>query len=147
MSDPILMRHRVARGGALVCSLALGVFVIVNAQLGCDAPASDGPPPAEPAAKLEPAAKVEPAAKLEPAAKAPEANTDAPEPKVEPAANPDEPPPPELVGTPNNKKKLEPVYMPASKSGGDFGAMQFPGQGTLNPAPNAAPTQQQAAQE
>jgi hypothetical protein len=126
------MRHRVARGGALVCSLALGVFVIVNAQLGCDAPASTAPPPASSEPKAEPAAKVE----------APE-----PEPKVEPAANPEDEPPPEPAAASNKNAKPEPVYMPASKSGGDFGAMQFPGQGQINPAPKSEATAQQAVQD
>jgi hypothetical protein len=144
MSNPSLVRHRVARGGALVCSLALGGFVIINAQLGCDAPTSTAPPPADKAeaAKVE-AAKVEPvktepekveAAKVEPAAV-----DDAP---VEPAA---EAPPAAEGNKTNRAAKSEPVYMPASKSGGDFGAMQFPGQGQINPAPE--PTPQQAAQK
>jgi hypothetical protein len=147
MSDPSLIRHRVARGGALVCSLALGMFVIVNAQLGCDAPATTEPPPASPAAKGEPAptdepAKVEPAAKIEPAA-----NAEAPEPNVAPLAPPEVEPAAEPASASNKKGgNAEPVYMPASKSGGDFGAMQFPGQGQINPAPEPTP-QQQAVQK
>jgi hypothetical protein len=132
------MRHGVARGGALVCSLALGAFVIVNAQLGCDAPASTAPPPAD-AAKVEPATKVE-SAKVEPAKVEPEANAEAPEPNAAPPAEPEVEPAAKV-----EPAKAEPVYMPASKSGGDFGAMQFPGQGQINPAPE--PPQQQAVQK
>lgn len=123
-----------------MCSLALGALVILNAQFGCDAPASTAPPPSEPEKKIEPAktepAKTEPAttepAKVEPAVNTiaePEPTTAAnvePPAKVEPAAN----------------AAPEPVYMPASKSGGDFGRMQFPGQ--ANPAPEP---QQQAPQK
>lgn len=135
------MRHRVARGGALAVSLALGGFVIVNAQLGCDAPASTAPPPASPEKKAEPEKQAEPATKVEPAATA-----ELPNPNAEPAAKAEVEPPPEPGGSPKEGVKVEPVYMPASKSGGDFGAMQFPGQGQINPAPNAAPSQQ-AVQE
>jgi hypothetical protein len=143
MSDPSLMRHRVARGGALACSLALGGFVIVNAQLGCDAPADQAPEQTKPAEKSEPAkvepAKVEPA-KAEPAAVEPAAVEPA---AVEPAvAEPAVEPPPADKGNRANAAKAEPVYMPASKSGGDFGAMQFPGQGQINPAPEPTPQQQ-----
>jgi hypothetical protein len=128
-------RARLARGAALACSLTLAGLVVTNAQLGCDAPAHDDTPdskspsakaPAEPARPAEPAAPdVEPDHGPTPAA-AVEVAKPEPEPKPEP--------------------KPEPVFMPASKSGGDFGAMRFPGEARelpqqQNPAPQA-PTQQ-----
>lgn len=110
-----------------MCSLTLGAIVVLNAQFGCDAPASTAPPPAEPAKKDEaqPAKSAEPAKAAEPEA------------KVEPPADPAEPTPSnDPVANPPAKSNAEPepVYMPASKSGGDFGRMPFPGQ---------APAQQQ----
>jgi hypothetical protein len=77
----------------------------------------------------------------------PEPKVEAPDPKVEPAAAAEPESQPEPGAAPTTNAKAEPVYMPASKSGGDFGAMQFPGQGQINPAPKLEPTQQQAAQE
>jgi cytoskeletal protein RodZ len=120
-----------------VCSLTLGAIVILNAQFGCDSPASTAPPPAEPAAKTEPAANsVATPEPTTPEPTTPEPTTPEPttpeptktEPNVKPAANAA---PEEIV---------EPVYMPASKSGGDFGRMQFPGQ--ANPAPQPQQVQQ-----
>src|SRR5690242_12303782 len=126
MSDPSSLRYRVARGGAAVCSLALGVLVILNAQFGCDSPANTESPKSEPTktapAKAEPT-KVEPT-KAE-AAKAEVVTI----PMAAPVANPvAEPEPTKAANEPAPKPAAEPIYMPASKSGGDFGRMQFPGQ-------------------
>src|SRR5262245_47345585 len=94
MSHSSSLRHRVARGSALVCSLTLGAIVILNAQFGCDSP--DGKEPKPEAAKGEAAkgeaVKVEPT-KVEPAKAADPAG---PEPtKIEPAAEPIATPEPE----------------------------------------------------
>ena len=122
-----------------MCSLTLGAIVILNAQFGCDSPSTEAQPDA--AKKSEPA-KSEPA-KSEPA-KVEAAKTADPVPpdpsKVEPAVDPNAAPEPEPEKKNDPKAEAEPVYMPASKSGGDFGRMQFPGQ--ANPAPQTP--QQQA---
>jgi hypothetical protein len=124
-----------------VCSLTLAAIVILNAQFGCDSPASTAPPPAEPTKKDEaqPTKSAQPAPTPDPTKVEPPAD-----PAVEPAASPE----PGLGNSPaenppsnGNADVRTPVYMPASKSGGDFGAVHFPGQ--ANPAPTP---QQQAPQ-
>jgi hypothetical protein len=115
------MRHRMARTVALVLSAGLGVFVIVNAQFGCDSPASN-PPPAKNGASVEPAKVSEPQPQPEP------------QPQAQPQPAP-EPNPPAVKVEP----APEPVYMPASKSGGDFGSMRFPGEGSQAPQQQANP--------
>jgi hypothetical protein len=117
-----------ARGVALVLSVGLGLGVIVNAQFGCDSPASNAPPPKD-STPVEPAKASEP--QVEPRVE--------PQPQAAPAPNPAA----QAEPAPAAKAKAapEPVYMPASKSGGDFGAMQFPGEQAAtpqqaNPAPN-----------
>ncbi|HVH98331.1 MAG TPA: hypothetical protein VM869_06465 [Enhygromyxa sp.] len=125
MPDPSSMHHRAARGLALALSVSLGALVVINAQSGCDS-ATSNPPPKD-AAPSEPA----PTFKPEPKAKAdtePPANE---QPNAEPAPNPAPPP------------AKEPVLMPASKSGGDFGAMHFPGESAPSQQPQQNPAPQQ----
>ncbi len=111
--------RRLARAGAIACSLGLGAFVIVHAQLGCDAPASEVPGSADAAAQpVAPAVAPPEAEPASPPTPEPSAQATEPEPEPEPVVN-------------------APVYMPASKSGGDFGAMPFPGEAAAQ-----APTQQ-----
>ena len=120
-----------ARGAALLCSLGLGVFVVAHAQFGCDAPASaPETPKVEPStdAKAEPTTPVAAPAVAEPSAPAAE-----PE-----AAKADAPI--ELVGKPKTDPGSEPVYMPASKSGGDWGAARLPLEPQQQQAPNPAPS-------
>lgn len=114
--------------------MSLAAIVILNAQFGCDSPGSTAPAP--------PAKKDE----TQPTKSAPLAPTSQPEAKVEPAVDPAAPPEPALSDEPTanppskgNADVGKPVYMPASKSGGDFGHVQFPGQA------NSAPTPQQQA--
>jgi hypothetical protein len=135
MSDRSSMRHRVARGLALVLSVSLGALVVVNAQFGCDAPASNPPasnPPAPKEAAPEPAPREtpEPAPAQKPVS---EPAVDAEPPATTPAGVAEAEPDPTAL--PSNS---EPVFMPASKSGGDFGSMHFPGE--------QSPTQQQQQQ-
>lgn len=106
-----------ARGLALLLSVGLGSLVVVNAQFGCDSPASNPPPPkqAEPASPANP----EPAPKPEPRAEA------EPTPNESARAIADV----ELdAAAPPSNNAAEPVFMPASKSGGDFGSVHFPGE-------------------
>jgi hypothetical protein len=110
------------RVAALSCSFGLAAFVIVHAQFGCDAPATTATP-SEPSG--EPA--LEPAP--EPASPSPN-----PAPNASPAPSPDPNPDPDPSPAPNPDQvaepepEPEPVFMPASKSGGDYGAMRFPGE-------------------
>jgi len=149
MSNPRAPSLPLVRAAAVVLSLGLGLAVVVNAQFGCDAPSKAPPADVEEASKAAPATKVEAAnteaavtepAKAEPAAKVEPAATPEAAAKAEPAAN--------AAG--KGSANANPVLMPASKSGGDFGAMRFPGQkGTTGEAhdeqaPNQAPAQQQA---
>lgn len=126
MSDQGSLRHRLARTAALALGLGLASFVIIHAQFGCDSPASNAPPPKD-------TAPVEPAPA--PAVQEPESEPAVvePQPDPEPAAVVE--PPSSLEAAAAN-----PVFMPASKSGGDFGAMPFPGEQAptqqQNPAPN-----------
>lgn len=106
-----------ARGLALVLSVGLGSLVVVNAQFGCDSPASNPPPPKDSA----------------PSEHKPESQQ---KPDSEPQAEAEPPPAaPEPAAEPTAPVAAEPVFMPASKSGGDFGSMGFPGE--------QSPTQQQ----
>jgi hypothetical protein len=112
MSDRPPLGPRLARTAALALSLGLASFVIVHAQFGCDSPASNAPPAKEPAKTDAPAAK--PAA--EPNSELEAQPTEAQPTDAQPATPSDDAPAP------------NPVFMPASKSGGDFGAMPFPGE-------------------
>lgn len=133
MSDRPSAVQRGARAAAIAASLGLFAFVIVNAQFGCDAPATNAPPQdtkkSEPNANAEPQPAAEP--KPDPDASAPTNAAAEPSPSAEPK--------------PNELEANEPVFMPASKSGGDFGSMRFPGEQAQpvevqpqqqNPAPN-----------
>ena len=109
---------KLARTAALALSLGLASFVIVHAQFGCDSPVSNAPP-AKTDAKPDAKPDAEPS-DAEPS----DAVIEAQPTEAQPATPSDDAPAP------------GPVFMPASKSGGDFGAMPFPGELT--------PTQQQA---
>ena len=138
MSDRPL-RHNLARTAALALSLGLATFVIVNAQVGCDSPASTAPPPKDAPPVVEPPPPV--AIEAEPPAK-PDS-----EPAVEPAeviaeGRPSETPPPPSDPPPAaNEPAANPVFMPASKSGGDFGNIKFPGEQAPTQQQNPAPPQ------
>ncbi|MCA9684204.1 MAG: hypothetical protein KC457_18555, partial [Myxococcales bacterium] len=97
------------------------------AQFGCDAPASA---PETPKAEPSTDAKAEPTA---PAVAEPSAP--AAEPEAAKAGAPIE-----LVGKPKADPGSEPVYMPASKSGGDWGAARLPLEPQQQQAPNPAPS-------
>lgn len=118
-----------ARGVALALSLGLALFVVVNAQFGCDSPASNAPPPEDTAPPNPPPAEPEP--KAEPAVK----------PNSEPAVEADAEPPPTAPSPPaNDVANSPPVLMPASKSGGDWGPGLLPGeQSPTQQAPEPAP--------
>lgn len=99
------------RGLAVCSSLTLGVLVVANAQFGCDAPKQGDAETDTPAA--------------------PEA--DAPTPEAAPEVAPDASPEPKAEPTnaaPSMADSLgdSRTFMPASKSGGDFGAARFPGE-------------------
>ncbi|HLT35503.1 MAG TPA: hypothetical protein VK034_04435 [Enhygromyxa sp.] len=130
--------HRVARGVALALSLGLASFVIVNAQFGCDSPASNAPP-AKDTAPVEPAKR-----DAEPQPSKPDS-----EPAVKPDSEPavaDEPANRELVGAGRGGVgESEPVFMPASKSGGNYGSMRFPGE--QSPSQKVEPAEQQQQQQ
>jgi translation initiation factor IF-2 len=129
MSDRPSPSARVARAAALVCSVALASVVIVNAQFGCDAPASAEPRPAA-STPSKPGSEARPTAA--PAQAQPEPEPEAAvEAKAELAS--DDPPEP----APEPPKRL---FMPASKSAGDFDSLP------LAPPSNAAPQAQQAQQ-
>jgi hypothetical protein len=139
MSDRSSLRLRWARGLALLLSVGLGSLVVVNAQFGCDSPASNPPPPKEAAPnKPEPETQQQPEPPQKPDS---EARAEA-----EPTANES----PRAIAdveldaaAPPSNNAAEPVFMPASKSGGDFGAVHFPGEQSAtqqqqlqqNPAP------------
>lgn len=141
------LRHRVARGAALACSLGLGALVVVNAQVGCDAPVET---PSEDAAT--PTAPAPPTAKAPSDAPAPvTAEANAPVAEPEPAPSPAAEAPSDATPTAIEPKK-PPVMMPASKSGGDFGAMRFPGEASKTnaaqqPHQQAVPQQQAESQQ
>lgn len=137
------------RLGAVALSIGLAGFVIVNAQFGCDAASSE--PPAERPPKQEPVAPEHAADAKAPApeAKAPEQPAANAEPT--PAANAAPAPngaPPEITGNTDEDAPSKALLMPASKSGGDFGSVKFPGQGVGVGvgvlAPDAANEAQQA---
>ena len=134
---PATPRNRWTHTAALSVSIGLGLFVVVHAQLGCDGPASTAPADSPAAKQAAPGSAPAAATEPDPAPTATPAATEPPAP-ADPGASPDANP-----ATPAPAKP-EPVYMPASKSGGDFGAMRFPGepQAAPNPAPEQAPTQQ-----
>src|SRR5690606_18534639 len=109
MSDRPSPSGRVARAAALVCSLALASVVIVHAQFGCDAPASTEPAPT----KSDPVpASPTPSEVTPPAAETPTTVEAAPEPEPEREPKP----------KPLSENKA-PVFMPASKSAGDFDSL------------------------
>ncbi|WP_146155327.1 hypothetical protein [Enhygromyxa salina] len=132
MPDPSSPRPsaslRVARGAALACSLGLGLLVVVNAQFGCDSPTAT--PPEKEAPALAPDSK--PAAAAASELTPPAAVNAAPAPAE---ADPEQPTAKAAAKVDAKPEREMPVLMPASKSGGDFGAMRFPGE--------QAPTQQQ----
>src|SRR5690606_38050109 len=70
MSDRSSAAHRAARAAAVALSLGLFAFVIINAQFGCDAPATNAPPQeaaGQAAKQAEPAAEPKPEPTTEPA--------------------------------------------------------------------------------
>jgi hypothetical protein len=116
-----------------VFSLGLAAVVIVNAQFGCDSEATSAP--AEDAEASTPTAQPD----RPPTAKEAEASTPAAQPNRGPAAGT------EVKAKNAAKAPAEaPVFMPASKSGGDFGAARFPGerQNPAKPQPQAQQAQQ-----
>ncbi len=128
-----------------MCSLGLFSLVVLNAQLGCDSPTSS---PEAQDAKPAPAGEPQPAPAGEPQpdAKAPTASpTSSPQPAPHERRDSPATPAPEQPSPSNPEAKPAPVLMPASKSGGDFGSMRFPGEKQdqaaqaqqQNPAPNA----------
>lgn len=99
------------RGLAVCSSLTLGVLVVANAQFGCDAPKQGDAETDAPAAP-------------EPVAPAPEATPEAaPEPTPDTKAEPANAAPSMADSLGDSR-----TFMPASKSGGDFGAARFPGE-------------------
>ncbi|EDM75023.1 hypothetical protein PPSIR1_17020 [Plesiocystis pacifica SIR-1] len=106
------------RGLAVCSSLTLGVLVVANAQFGCDAPKQGDAETDAPAAPEADAPTPEPAPEA-----APEPMPDA---KAEPTAAKAEP----TNAAPSMADSLgdSRTFMPASKSGGDFGAARFPGE-------------------
>lgn len=136
MLDQPSARVSLAKAAALACSVGLGLLVVVNAQFGCDSPTASPPenkqaaptPDSKPDPEPKAAAEDEAGPAVPAAVNAAPAPAEADEPAAKPAANVDAAP-----------KHEKPVLMPASKSGGDFGAMRFPGE--------QAPTQQQQQQQ
>lgn len=126
MSDRPSPSGRVARAAALVCSLALASVVIVHAQFGCDAPASTEPAPA----KGDPV----PASPTPSEATPPTANAPAVEAAPEPESKPEQKP---------LSENKAPVFMPASKSAGDFDSLPL---APPTNAPAKEPPAQQAQQ-
>lgn len=103
------------RGLAVCSSLTLGVLVVANAQFGCDAPKQGDAETDAPAAPEAVAPTPEPAPEA-----APEA---APEPMPDTKAEPTNAAPSMADSLGDSR-----TFMPASKSGGDFGAARFPGE-------------------
>lgn len=143
MTEQPSPRSRVAKGAALVCSSSLGLLVIVNAQFGCDSPSATAPEDSKPVT-AEPAPQPANAAQADPTAPNAVNAAPAPAPATRAPANANEPVNAEPKPVEDQPKHEDPVLMPASKSGGDFGAMRFPGQAPTQQAPQQNPAPNQA---